>query len=184
MNTETLKGIAVVSLDEGAKLGTVDRALFDPATLQLLAFQIKGNGQTFIIPWERVQTIGKDAIMVTSSQATQTAASGGAFGHAVDLHALKQLKVVDASGSLIGTLRDLDLDPTSGRALSLTTHKGGLLGFGGETTTIEAAAIRGIGTDLITVTEIHTATTAAAASTDDAVGAAGEARSEPNTATP
>ena len=42
MNTEKLKGIAVVSQDEGAKLGQVDAALFDPQNLDLRALQVKG----------------------------------------------------------------------------------------------------------------------------------------------
>ena len=159
MNTDKLTGIAVVSRDEGAKLGQVDAALFDPATLQLRAFQVKGEGQTFIVPWDQVGAIGADAIMVPSSQATQTASKGGAFGDLVEFRTLKKLKVVDAAGTLVGTLSDLELDPATGRALRMVVHKGGLLGFGGETTTIEAAAIRAVGSEVITVADAGTTPT-------------------------
>ena len=47
--------MAVVSLAEGAKLGQVDAPLFDAATLHLRAFQVTGDGQTFIVPLEQVQ---------------------------------------------------------------------------------------------------------------------------------
>ena len=50
MNTEKLKGTAVVSQDEGAKLGQVDQALFDPLNLDLRALRVKGDGQTFLVP--------------------------------------------------------------------------------------------------------------------------------------
>jgi sporulation protein YlmC with PRC-barrel domain len=153
MNTDKLKGIAVVAMAEGAKLGTIDRALFDPATLELRALQITGDGRTFIVPWELVQTIGADAVMVASSQVAQTAAQGGPFGNLVDLSALQRLKVVDAAGTLVGTITDLEPDPTTGRPLRLIIHKGGFLGRFGETTMIDAAAIRGIGADIITVTD-------------------------------
>ena len=156
MNTAKLKGIAVVSLAEGAKLGQVDAPLFDPTTLQLRAFQVKGDGQTFIVPLDLVRTIGTDAVMVESSQATQTASTGGAFGNLVEFSTLKQLKVVDAAGTFVGTLHDLELDPTTGRALRIVVHKGGMLGLGGQTTTIEVAAIRSVGGDLITVAEAGT----------------------------
>lgn len=160
MNTDKLKGMAVVSFTEGAKLGQVDAPLFDPATLQLRAFQVKGEGQTFIVPLDLVRTIGTDAVMVESSQATQTASKGGEFGNLVEFSALKQLKVVDAAGTFVGTLQDLELDPTTGRALHIVVHKGGMLGLGGQTTTIEAAAIRGVGADIITVAEAGTTPTA------------------------
>jgi sporulation protein YlmC with PRC-barrel domain len=154
MNTDKLKGMAVVSLAEGAKLGQVDAPLFDAATLHLRAFQVTGDGQTFIVPLEQVRTIGTDAVMVESSQATQTAAKGGEFGTLVAFSTLKQLKVVDAAGTFVGTLHDLELEPTTGRALRIVVHKGGLFGLGGETTTIEAAAIRSVGGELITVAEV------------------------------
>ena len=153
MNTAKLKGRAVVSLAEGAKLGQVNAPLFDPATLQLRAFQVEGDGQTFIVPLDLVRTIGTDAITVESSQATQTASKGGEFGKLVQFSTLKQLKVVDAAGAFVGNLHDLELDPTTGRALRIVVHKGGMLGLGGETTMIETAAIRSVGGDIITVAE-------------------------------
>jgi sporulation protein YlmC with PRC-barrel domain len=153
MNTGRLKGIAVVSLAEGTRLGQVDAPLFDSVSLQLRAFQVKGDGQTFIVPLDLVRSIGTDAITVESSQATQAPSKGGEFGSLVELTALKQLKVVDAAGTFLGTLHDLELDSTSGQALRIVVHKGGMLGLGGETTTIEAADIRSVGSDLITVVE-------------------------------
>jgi len=69
----------------------------------------------------------------------------------VDVDNLKHLKVVDAVGTLLGTLRALDVDLTTGAPLRLSIHKGGLLRHGGETVTIAGAAIRSVGGDLITV---------------------------------
>lgn len=160
MNTGRLKGIAVVSLAEGAKLGRVEAPLFDSTSLQLRAFQVKGDGQTFIVPLDLVRSIGTDAVTVESSQVTQTASKGGEFGNLVELDALKQLKVVDSAGTFLGTLHDLELDPSTGRALRIVVHKGGMLGLGGDTTTIEAESIRSVGGDLITVVEAQGQSTA------------------------
>lgn len=151
MNSGTLKGFPVVSLTEGMKLGTVEAALFDPATLVLRAFRIKGDGQTFLVPLDRVGTIGVDALMVENSQVTRATTVEGAFGGLVERDALTRLKVVDAAGTLLGMLRDVDSDALTGMPLRLTIHKGGFLGLGGETLTIEGAAISGVGHDLITV---------------------------------
>jgi len=159
MNTNKLKGIAVVSQDEGVKLGKVDATLFDPATMQLQAFQVKGDGQTFIIPFDQVRAIGTDAVMVQSSQATQATAKGGTFDNLVEFDALKKLKVVDAAGTFVGTINDLELDPATGRAIQMTVHKGGILGFSGETTTITAGAINSVGAEVITINTAGTTTT-------------------------
>jgi sporulation protein YlmC with PRC-barrel domain len=167
MNIDKIKGLAVVSLDEGLKLGTVDHALFDPATLELRALQVTGDGRTFIIPWGLITTIGADAVMVASSQATQASVQGGTLGNLVDRRALQRLKVVDAAGTLVGTLSDLESDQATGSIFRLTVSKGGFLGRFGEMTTLDAAAIRGIGSDIVTVaaadvvatgTELHVAT--------------------------
>ena len=151
--TGRLSGIAVVSPAEGTILGHVDAPLFDPVSLRLRAFQVKGNGQTFIVPLDLVRSIGVDAVTVESSQATQIPSKGGEFGSLVELSALKRLKVVDSAGTLLGTLHDIELDQTTGLALRIVVHKSGLLGFGGETTSIEAAGIRSVGGELITVVE-------------------------------
>ena len=151
MNTEKLKGLAVVSQDEGAKLGQVATALFDPVNLDLRALQVEGEGQTFLVPFDRVAAFGADAVMVESSRVTQALAEGGALGQLVNLGTLKQLKVVDATGTLLGTVRDVELDDASGRAVRLVVHRGGVLGLGGETTTIEITAVRGVGAAVITV---------------------------------
>jgi sporulation protein YlmC with PRC-barrel domain len=151
MNTEKLKGIAVVSRDEGAMLGRVDSALFDPQNLDLRALRVTGDGQTFLVPYDRVAAFGADAVMVENSQATQAQAAGGALDQLVELATLKKLKVVDAAGTFLGTVRDVELDDTSGRASRLIVHQGGMLGFGGETTTLDITAVRGVGSAIITV---------------------------------
>lgn len=154
MNIDKLKGLAVVSLTEGTKLGTVTAPLFDPATLALRAYRVKGGGQTFLVPLEQVDSIGADALMVENSRVTRATTEGGEFGDLAEFATLKRLQVVDAAGNLLGTLHDLEPEPTTGAPLRLTIRKGGFMRFGGETTTIEAASIRSVGSDFITVAEV------------------------------
>jgi len=158
MSSDRLKGFPVVSLTEGLKLGTVEAALFDPATLALRAFRVTGDGQTFLMPLAGVGTIGPDAVMVESSRVTRAATAEGEFGGLVDFDTLKRLKVVDAAGTLLGTLHDLDVDLLTGQPLTLTVHKGGFLHRGGATVTVAGAAIRSVGRDLITVADVDPTT--------------------------
>ncbi len=152
MNATDIKDMAVISLQEGTKLGRVEQPLFDLATRQLGALQVKGEDGMFILPFDQIQHIGTDAITVTSSQVTQTPSSGGATDALLDLHALKRLKIVDQAGTFLGTLSDVDVDPVSGQITRLVAHKGGLLGLGGTTTPIASTAIVMVGQDLLTVT--------------------------------
>ncbi len=168
MNANDLKDMAVVSLEEGTKLGRVEQPMFDLAARQLGALQVKGGDGTFILPFAQIQSIGTDAITVTSSQVTQTPSSGGQTDALLDLQALKKLKIVDQAGTFLGTLSDVDVDPLSGQITRLTAHKGGLLGMGGTTTTLESTAIVMVGQDLLTVTAEAESTPSA--STDEMPG--------------
>lgn len=152
MHANDLKDMAVVSLEEGTKLGRVEQPMFDLAARQLGALQVKGEEGIFILPFTQIQSIGTDAITVTSSQVTQTPSSGGQTDALLDLQALKKLKIVDQAGTFLGTLSEVDVDPLSGQITRLTAHKGGLLGMGGTTTTLESTAIVMVGQDLLTVT--------------------------------
>ena len=156
MDVDKLKGIAIVSMSEGTKLGTVSGTLFDPASLRLTALEAKGGNGRFIVPLGQVQAFGADAITVESSAVTQMAGESGASAE-ISLDTLRKHKVVDDAGSLLGTLHNLDIDPTTGEVGSIVVHKGGLLGLGGESTTIPAASIKSIGSQLITVAGVPSA---------------------------
>lgn len=156
MDVDKLKGMAIVSMSEGSKLGTVSGALFDSASLRLTALDAKGDGGRFIVPLGQVKAFGADAVTVESSAVTQMSTEGGTTTE-VALDTLRKRKVVDEAGSLLGTLHTLDIEPTSGDVSSIVVHKGGLLGLGGSSTTIPATAIKSIGHDLITVEGVPSA---------------------------
>ncbi len=169
MNGDTLNGLAVVSLTEGITFGHVVAPLFDPATLALRTLRVEGDGQLFLVPLDQVGTIGTDAVMVENSRMTRAVTAAGEYGGLVKFDALTHLKVVDAAGTLLGTLRDVESDPFTGEPLRLTVHKGGFLHLGGETATIAGAAIRSVGHDLITIADFVTV----ADTTADHAGRAG-----------
>jgi uncharacterized protein YrrD len=151
MDVASLKGIAVVSVTEGAKLGRVEEVLFDTQALKVAAFRAKGDGQAFVVPFEQVKNIGTDAVMVESSRVTQAASQGSPFSGLPGLDQLKGLKVVDGNGTFLGTVSHVEFDPVTGRVEGLSAHKGGVLGLGGTTTALGTDAIVSVGTELITV---------------------------------
>lgn len=151
MDANTLKGLAIVSMAEGTKLGQVEDVLFNSQLVQVAALLISGGGQTFVIPFEKIAHIGPDAVTVGDSQVAQIESAGDAFSGLPGLGQLTRLKVVDEGGTLIGTVAGIDIDGTTGRVLSLLVHKGGVLGIGRTATTLGVGAVRGVGADLITV---------------------------------
>jgi sporulation protein YlmC with PRC-barrel domain len=151
MDAHTLKGMAIVSVQESTKLGSVEQPLLDMTARRIAALRVTGAQGTFILPFDRIARIGADAITVESSAATQTPSTGGAADGLVDLNALGKLKVVDSEGTLLGTVSHVEFDPTSGEITQLAAHKGGMLGMGGTTTPIDARAIVQVGPVLLTV---------------------------------
>lgn len=151
MDAHKLKGMAIVSLAEGAKLGRIDDVIFNTQPLRAAALRATGDGQGFVIPFEQLKSIGADAVTVESGRVTQADSTGGAFSGLPGLGELTKFKVVDEAGTLVGTIKGIDLDPTTGQVTGVAVHKGGVLGLGGTTTTIDPAAIRGVGNALLTV---------------------------------
>ncbi|HVB63257.1 MAG TPA: PRC-barrel domain-containing protein [Nitrolancea sp.] len=151
MKASELKGMTVVSLQEGAKLGQVDQPLFDLAKRQLWALHVKGDSGISVLPFDQIAKIGSDAITVTTSQVTQTPGADSVGEGLVDLHGLQKLKIVDQDGTFLGTLSEIEFDQLSGKVTQLLAHKGGMMGIGGTTTTIDAAATLTVGVELLTV---------------------------------
>jgi sporulation protein YlmC with PRC-barrel domain len=151
MDAQALKGIAVVSLQEGTTLGRVEQALFDLVGRALRGVEVRGDAGTFVVPFTQIERIGSDAITVASSQVTQTPSAGSPSGTLLGLHELGKLKVVDDAGTFLGTISTIEFDPTNGEVSQVSAHKGGLLGIGGTTTTVDVATILMVGEELITV---------------------------------
>lgn len=155
MNGATLKGMAIVSITEGSRLGRVDDLLIDTAQRQVVAFQASDQGKRFIVPFHLVRNIGKDAVTVESSQVTQVEGQAGQAAGLLRLDEFNKLKVVDESGTFMGTISQVAIDPSTGHLVSLDAHKGGVLGLGGTTTTVAAEQVRAIGQEIITVANVE-----------------------------
>jgi uncharacterized protein YrrD len=151
MQLTEITGKAVLSVATGARLGRVAAVLLDPSTLAIAALQVAAEGQQAVIPFTQVQSIGPDAVMVPGDEVAQWIATASEAAGLITLDALKHYKVVDDTGTLLGSPRDLYLDAADGRLQSLEVHKGGVLGVGGEHTTVRAGEIASVGVDVVVV---------------------------------
>jgi sporulation protein YlmC with PRC-barrel domain len=64
---------------------------------------------------------------------------------------LAGMKAVNSDGTLLGEVRELEIDQVGGRLVSLELHRGGVLGLGGTTVTAPVATVRSIGPELVTL---------------------------------
>ena len=151
MKAEAIKGMAVVSITDGAKLGRVDDLVFDTERRRVAALRISAEGQQAVIPMDKVQSIGSDAITVPSNEVTQWGSSQHRFAGLPRLDDLGKLKVVDEAGTLLGTVHEVDFDPQTGAITEVQVRKGGVLGIGGTTHRIAADDIASVGNEVMVV---------------------------------
>ena len=150
MKASALKDRAVVSLADGTRIGRVSDVLFDTAELRLAALALTTAGGQSILPFAAVRSLGPDAVTVESTAAMQgaTPAAGNVLRGLSDLAGMK---AVNSDGTLLGEVRELEIDQVGGRLVSLELHRGGVLGLGGTTVTAPVATVRSIGPELVTL---------------------------------
>ena len=151
IKTSDIKGKAVLSIATGVRLGRVEEMLYDPASLDLAALRISANGQQAVVPFGQTQSIGRDAVMVAGDDVAQWITTSSAAEGLVAFDDLKHHKVVDDAGTLLGTPRTIAVDPQTGRLNQLEVRTGGMLGIGGQITTVLGSDVTGVGADAIVV---------------------------------
>jgi uncharacterized protein YrrD len=113
MKVSRLRDMAVVSIEDAEKIGTVSDLLVNPDGQRVLALRVKGaQGQeTNIVPVEEIASIGKDAITIhdTRGIAMDIEMDEGT----VYLSKLTGTKVLTRSGDLLGTVAEVEFDPYS-----------------------------------------------------------------------
>ncbi len=165
MDSASLRGRAVVNVQQAQKIGTVDDVLFDLRENKIGGLVLQGGlfrgGPT--VAWSEVRSVGKDAVMVDASE------EGGGVGrdeegYLTHLNAFRSIKVVTDTGNLGGSLSGADVDTATGLVnyYVVTTPDGGGLFRSAPTFTLPPRSILGVGPDLLTVdaSVIETAPTA------------------------
>ncbi|HUS13623.1 MAG TPA: PRC-barrel domain-containing protein [Chloroflexia bacterium] len=112
MKASSLKGLAVVSVHDAEKLGSIADVFFDLATGQVVAFHVSsgmiGGTKTLLAP--NIHNIGPDALTIKDRAALQSHA-GPDYQSAIGFNQLHKMKVVSTQGTLLGELGDVEFDP-------------------------------------------------------------------------
>jgi sporulation protein YlmC with PRC-barrel domain len=151
MKASRLKGMPVLSLTEGARVGNVKDLLLDTAAQRVTMLLLSTPAGESFVPFEKLRSIGSDAVTIESAAATEGTTGQTAVTGMRAVGELLGLAVTSAEGTHLGDVKDLEFDVQDGRLLEIALHKGGVLGIGGTSLTVPASAIRSIGPKLVAV---------------------------------
>ena len=114
-------GHKVVSTGDASTAGVVDAFVLDPAAGTIAGLSLKktaGNGS--LLPWSDITAFGVDAVTIADThlivEPQGELAELGGKAH----HFLKK-RVLTTAGVQVGTVRDIDFDPATGKIVSIVT---------------------------------------------------------------
>jgi uncharacterized protein YrrD len=152
MTTRLVKGMPVVSLADGATLGTIDRVYFDPERMAVVGFtfhqrgSLFGGGSSGLIDISDVHAFGADAVtvddvsVVRSDLAVEVRHDG-----LLDLETLIKRPVMTESGTRLGHVSAIQFGEGSHALVALDVAPEG----GGDPARLDAREIKTVGPELI-----------------------------------
>jgi uncharacterized protein YrrD len=151
-SAKELRGVAIVDVTGGRRLGRIEEVVVSPDDLRLLGFVIKeGNllkQRELIIRAGHVRSIGADAVTVEGDVAQDASQQDEAFAEARSgSRPVLGAKAVTEDGTALGEIDDLSLDESEMRVAAVTL-RGGLMGSGDA---ISADRIASVGPDMVVV---------------------------------
>lgn len=151
MKDKDLVGKSVVSISDGAQIGTVKDLVFYDLVLKSLL--VKGDRGEGLLPFTSISSNGPDAIMVDSYAAVDWSTGTVPDPNSRNGHDLRKLDVMDSSGNALGQVHDYSMDAT-GHVHQIDIRTEGVFGIGAQKTIIEGAQVCAIGPDMMTVRPI------------------------------
>ena len=123
-------GRKVVSADNAESIGRVDAFVVDPGTRSISGLRLgkvgKVRGDATFVSWADV-TFGADAVIVASSDRLRPAQDETeARAGSKELQPIGKL-VLDDSGTALGKIEDVEVDPASGAILELDLGDSGAI---------------------------------------------------------
>lgn len=155
MDVKSLSGIAVVSIEDGEKVGTVNDVIFNLEALQVVGFRLSRTrlirrGRN-VVTMSDVESIGSDAVMVRNREKVRDEQHEREFADRPDLRALTSLRVVTQEGAYVGNLSTVHFDPASGSITQLEVSGSSLMSMLRRNREIPADEVVSMGTDVVVV---------------------------------
>ena len=156
MTTRLVKGTPVVSLADGATLGTIDRVYFDPQRFAVVGFTFHqrgglfGGGSSGLVDVSDVHSFGPDAVTVSDVSVVRSELAVDATDcNLLDLESLLNRTVMTVNGTLVGRVAAIQFGDSSHALTALDVVGEGSDDHG----SIPASEIQTIGPELIIVAD-------------------------------
>ena len=121
-------GLTVVTFDTGEKLDSVNDIVFDQDSNHVLALVVDEGGWTSnarVVPFEAIQTIGPDAVIITTAQAVIDASHRPRINDILERNnILKGTAIMTTDGRELGELSDIYFDEATGAVEGYETSGG------------------------------------------------------------
>jgi uncharacterized protein YrrD len=147
--------LPIISLKEGQQIGYVRNLVVNPKTKSIAALVIDPTGffkEQRIIPYNRVVSVGENAITVsTESQVEKATSLPDILDLLKDKAAIIGIKVVTENGKNLGIVEEFYIDSHNGRIVNLELSEGRIEGIFGSKAHLNADLIITIGPHAIIV---------------------------------
>lgn len=161
MNSKQIRGLPVINIADGTRVGTVDLVYLDLAARQVVGFSITDGVGPFggardnapTVAASSVHSLGPDALTLDDVTAAHAAWVEGAFGPIETLHDLVGRKVITEGGTDLGHVAAMTFDDET-FAISEMEVSHGLLKA---STHIPFDQLMRIGQDVVVVADAATA---------------------------
>src|ERR671932_960628 len=156
MDANDLKGLAVVTIEDGIKVGTVSDILFNTEHYRIQALLLDGGflrSSTGLVELVNVQTIGSDAVMIQNQSVVRHQLSNQEREQYPSLENIMSLPIVAQDGSVVGKVATVNIDPQSGKITELLATKPGLAGAFGCHVRVPVNELVNIGRDAVIVSD-------------------------------
>jgi uncharacterized protein YrrD len=153
MKGSEIKGLAVVSIADGERIGTIDRVYVDPHNLSIAGFDVTEQGgflspgRTTYIRTDEVHALGPDALTINHGGIFQEPGRTVDRDELFEIDHLRQDEVATEGGEHIGSVADFDFDPQTFAIAEVEINRGLLK----SNLIVPATLIMSMGKDLVIV---------------------------------
>jgi uncharacterized protein YrrD len=120
MDTMTLKdlqGMAVISIDDGTKIGTISRVYIDPEKRRLVGISVDPGSSllevdtTKLIDVSDIHSLGPDALTIDDASKVQGNETNARWMDLLDMDRMTNDKVVSEGGEAVGGVAAVEFNP-------------------------------------------------------------------------
>lgn len=154
MKASRLSGIAIVSIADGTKEGTVRDVVLEPNRRRVVALTIRPTGgrNDKLVPVKEIHSAGRDAITIPNTDVLKEEHPVRGDGE-VYLSELKGTKALADTGEVVGTISEVEIDPNSFAILGYELTTGVWSGLTGSRKRLPADERVHYGRDVLIVRE-------------------------------